>query len=722
MTRHRALAAVVALFLVLAQVVGVAAASGVPGSGSATRSGPSAPVDKDLQRALDDGTATQLLVEFDATADLKGAKRIKDPTMRGNAVVKALKTTADVSQKTAKATVGKTKNVKATSYWLTNVLVIEGDAKDLDKLAKQLSKQKAVSQIRAPKVYPLVKPVETKIAILAGRGRPRVGRREDPAPTQAWVEGDPRPGRRRRERRYRRRLHPSGPRRAVPRQQRRRDVRPRLRLVGPDGDLRTASRATTPATARTRWARWSAATAPARSRRTSASRPARAGSRPRAARTTFCTESRCSPPASSSSRRPTSTARTRDPSLPPGHRQQLVGQRTRATRSTSRPSRRGGPSGIIPVFSSGNPGSFCGEAGSPGDFLEVVQRRRHRQRRHDRGLLRPRPVAYGKVNPDVAAPGVDVISSVPGGGYDAFSGHVDGGPPRRRHDRAHAVRRTRAASATSARRHRAVRDDRHRSPRRQLRRRRGRRPEQRLWRRPDRRQGRGRPRRRPAARCPARSATPRPTTRSPGAQVTADDGDREFTATTDTDGDYDAVPRRRHYGVSASAFGYAPRASRTSVVDGRRPRTRTSPSTACRGSPSPATSRPPRTERRSRAPPSWRSARRSRPAITDAAGFYTLTLPIGDVHAPRPAGGCTEIQIVDISRRGLTDQDIALFPRKLDDFGHGCHPIAFDWVDATSETAAVRRRLVAGRLRLPVRRSRSTARPTSRSSCPRTAT
>ena len=32
------------------------------------------------------------------------------------------------------------------------------------------------------------------------------------------------------------------------------------------------------------------------------------------------------------------------------------------------------------------------------------------------------PSVYGKINPDISAPGVDVVSSVPGGGYESFSG------------------------------------------------------------------------------------------------------------------------------------------------------------------------------------------------------------------------------------------------------------------------------------------------------------
>ena len=160
MTRHRLVAAVVALFLVVAQVATVAAAPGQGNRGE--RTGNAAPIDKELQRALKAGTATEIVVEFDAQASLNAAKKVKDKGKRGDAVVKSLKTTAATSQRTARATVAKTKGATATSYWLVNVLVVEGDAKTLDKVAKQLAKQPGVSSIRAPQIYPLVKPVETQ--------------------------------------------------------------------------------------------------------------------------------------------------------------------------------------------------------------------------------------------------------------------------------------------------------------------------------------------------------------------------------------------------------------------------------------------------------------------------------------------------------------------------------------------------------------------------------
>src|SRR5687767_5730172 len=93
MTRHGLLAAVVALFLVLAQVATAAAApAGQAIAGG--RAASAAPIDRDLQRDLSAGTATKILVEFDAKANLGAARKIKERVKRGDAVVNALKATA----------------------------------------------------------------------------------------------------------------------------------------------------------------------------------------------------------------------------------------------------------------------------------------------------------------------------------------------------------------------------------------------------------------------------------------------------------------------------------------------------------------------------------------------------------------------------------------------------------------------------------------------------
>ena len=78
--------------------------------------------------------------------------------------------------------------------------------------------------------------------------------------------------------------------------------------------------------------------------------------------------------------------------------------------------------GIIPVFSSGNPGPFCGEGGSPGDYLESFSSGATDINDQIAEFSGRGPSAFGKINPDVSAPGVNVVSSVPGGGYEAFDG------------------------------------------------------------------------------------------------------------------------------------------------------------------------------------------------------------------------------------------------------------------------------------------------------------
>ena len=88
------------------------------------------------------------------------------------------------------------------------------------------------------------------------------------------------------------------------------------------------------------------------------------------------------------------------------------------------------------------------------------------------------------------------------------------------------------------------------------------------------------------------------------------------------------------------------------------------------------------------------------PVTTAADGSYDLVLPIGDYTLRFSAGGCTETATEEISSDGpdlVVDKGLY---RKLDDFGHGCRPIAVDWVDATGQTALWGDE-IAGRLRLP---------------------
>jgi subtilisin family serine protease len=78
--------------------------------------------------------------------------------------------------------------------------------------------------------------------------------------------------------------------------------------------------------------------------------------------------------------------------------------------------------GIFPQFSIGNAGPSCGSAGSPGDFLNSYGAGAFDINNAIADFSSRGPSAFGgEDKPNIAAPGVDVRSSVPGG-YDSFQG------------------------------------------------------------------------------------------------------------------------------------------------------------------------------------------------------------------------------------------------------------------------------------------------------------
>ncbi len=79
--------------------------------------------------------------------------------------------------------------------------------------------------------------------------------------------------------------------------------------------------------------------------------------------------------------------------------------------------------GIFPAFSNGNSGPFCNTSGSPGDFPNSYSSGAFDIFGNIAGFSSRGPSAFGGITkPNIAAPGVAVRSSVPGGGYSAFSG------------------------------------------------------------------------------------------------------------------------------------------------------------------------------------------------------------------------------------------------------------------------------------------------------------
>jgi subtilisin family serine protease len=81
-------------------------------------------------------------------------------------------------------------------------------------------------------------------------------------------------------------------------------------------------------------------------------------------------------------------------------------------------------SGIFPAFSNGNGGPGCGTAGSPGDMAESYSAGAFDQAGNIAGFSARGPSAFGGIKPNVAAPGVNVRSSVntSDSAYSSFQG------------------------------------------------------------------------------------------------------------------------------------------------------------------------------------------------------------------------------------------------------------------------------------------------------------
>ena len=162
------------LVTLVALVVAIGPVSAAPGgSGAATdemRRDDPAPIEDGLLARLETGAADSFVVEFDAEANLSRARRISDSDARGRAVVAALQATAR-SQSAAIALVESTEGARAESYWLRNSLIVTGPA----ELARRLARLPGVTEVRAERLFPLVKPVDTNAIVLAAGSEPEWG-------------------------------------------------------------------------------------------------------------------------------------------------------------------------------------------------------------------------------------------------------------------------------------------------------------------------------------------------------------------------------------------------------------------------------------------------------------------------------------------------------------------------------------------------------------------
>ncbi len=689
---RRLLAAIAALCLVIGQAG--SALGAVTANGGQPSARTSAPVDKGLLAALDAGTADRFVVEFTAKPDFRGAVKITNHAKRGEAVLSTLTANARKSQAAAVA-LAKKAEAKATSYWLTNVLVVKGNS----KLAKEFAKLAGVKNVRALKVYPLVKPVETKVAILAVAGDPEWGVDKIRAP-EAWADGIVGQGvvvgnvdtgvdytHPALVTQYRGNLgggefdhnynwwDPTGICGDGPCDNAGHGTHTMGTMVGGDGPGPF-----TPDVGVAPGARWVAAKG--------------------------CEDFGCTEESLLSSGEfilaPTDLAgENPDPSKRPD----IV--------NNSWGSGPGDPfylsiveawraAGIIPIFSSGNPGPECGQGGSPGDFPQVFSAGATDINDVIADFSGRGPSVYGKINPDISAPGVDVVSSIPGGGYEAFSGtsmaapHTAGtialilsGKPALIGDPNNYTAVTDAVRATAVDRIDAsCGGDPSGDPNNVY--------------------GDGRIDAQAAVDLVSTGGTLAGTVTNAnngrpigGAQVTAAGGFRDFTVTADENGHYEMFLAAGTYNVSAVAFGFA-----LNIAAGVEIFTDATTQRNFALEPLP----------RFRITGHVRAAEDGSPffkahvlaigtpvpaARTDRSGAYSLTLPIGTYTIRGSAGGCTEAAIVDDVE--LVNQNITLdfsLGRKLDDFGHGCRPIQWGWVDATTQSALYGNDF-GGRLRLP---------------------
>ncbi|MEW1889057.1 S8 family serine peptidase [Streptomyces sp. NPDC085659] len=78
--------------------------------------------------------------------------------------------------------------------------------------------------------------------------------------------------------------------------------------------------------------------------------------------------------------------------------------------------------GIFPAFSNGNTGPYCDTAGSPGAYTNTYASGAFDNNNRIASFSSRGPGVDGTAKPNISAPGVNVRSAVPGGGYAAKSG------------------------------------------------------------------------------------------------------------------------------------------------------------------------------------------------------------------------------------------------------------------------------------------------------------
>lgn len=660
----------------------------MPGVASAVPArGVAAQIDGGLRQALEDQDTARFVVVFDAKAQLGGAERIDNFAERGEFVIDKLQRTAAASQAAALDVVADRGGV-ASSYWVRNTMVVEGDAELVDALAAI----PGVAEIRLERIFPLIDPIKPD---QEGEGAaPDWGVEKIAAPA-AWDQGILGGGivvanidtgvdysHPALSYQYRGNLgdgsfahdynwfDPTGQCADEPCDNVGHGTHTMGTMVGGDGpgpfepDIGVAP-----------GAGWIAAKG--------------------------CEDFGCSESALLGAGQwvlaPTDRAGGNpDPSKRPDIVNNSWGgfpgdafylDMVAAWRAA----------GIIPVFSSGNPGPFCGEGGSPGDYLDAISVGATDIDDVIAEFSGRGPSVYGKVNPNVSAPGVDVTSSVPGGGYEAYSGtsmaapHVAGtlalmlsAEPALIGD----VAAVQAALETTAQDivDLACGGDDDGDPNNVY--------------------GEGRIDAAAAVALVATGGTLEGTVTdaaggSPlaGARVTASNDVRQFSTVTDGEGGFRLFLAEGPYVVSASLFGYE-----TTLVSGveiTADTTTTQNFTLTALPRYTVTGQVLFAEDGSGVPGAVVTAvgTPAEAVVANRAGRFRITLPLGTYTLEARQGGCTTPGRVEVELLRNLQTRIEV-TKKIDDFGHGCAPIRTRAADGRNQTALYGDDAY-GRLRLP---------------------
>ena len=676
----------VAVWVVCSLLVGLVGPVAAPAAAA-----PRARVQRHLLDRLEAGTLDRFVVEFGARADLRSAGATRGWTARGRAVYRSLTWTATRSQSAARSLVRSTPGASATSFWLTNVLIVRGGA----SLARRLADLPGVTRVRAERRFPVVEPVERRMATIAADEPPPWGITKIGA-DQVWADGILGGGvvvanidtgvdytHEALVNQYRGNLgggtfdhnyswwDPTGICGDVPCDNADHGTHTMGTMVGGDGPGPF-----TPDIGVAPGAKWIAA---------------------KGCEDFFCTEESLLSSGEFVVAPTDLDGNNPDPSKRPDIVNNSWGgtpgdefylELVQAWRAA----------GIIPVFAAGNAGPDCETGGSPGDYLESFSVGATNKNDQIAEFSSRGPSTFGKVMPDVSAPGVDVVSSVPGDAYAAFSGTSMATP----HTagtlalvlsaevglHGNVAGTTDAVRATA---HDLLDDscggDDDGDPNNVF--------------------GDGRIDAQAAVSLVATGGTlagdvTDASTTDPiaGARIEAESGGRTSTAITDDAGHFELFLGAGTYRVTASAFGY--QSGLATGVEIRTDQTTTQdfflvalPRRDVTGTVTAAEDGSPLEGAEVVA-----LGTPVDPATTDASGDYSLTLPIGTYTIRVSAGGCTDTEETEVTLTlaGLT-HDAAL-SRKLDAFSHGCHRTAFDWVDAANETAMFGDQTV-GRLALP---------------------